>query len=465
MKRPTTSRALMVPLVGAVVLALAACGSDAPAPTPETTGSPSIDADAPVTISVGDMPSTETPELRANFERRIEQFVEEYPHITVEPSETEWQADTFQALVAGGTLPTVLNVPFTEMGGLIARGQVADITDHLVESEVLSSLNPSVQEVTTDAEGRSYGVPVSAYTMGLLYHRGLFESAGLDPDDPPQTWEEVRAAAQTIDENTDAQGFQTMTLENTGGWILTTMSYSLGSTMQSEDGTTATLDNDATRQALEFYRTLRWDDDTLGSNFLVGYGDANNQFAAGRVGMYVQGADSFHNIVTTLGLDVDDFGVAPLPQGPDGLGTLGGGSVRIISPRATPEQISAALTWIEFMFFEAYSDEAVARAEAETAVADGLPVGHPVLPVVSAELSEQRLAWTSDLVNVPRENWELYLSTVQELPLVPEPAVKAQEMYALLDPVVQAVLTREDADIDQLLADAQASAQAAIDAG
>ena len=69
------------------------------------------------------------------------------------------------------------------------------------------------------------------------------------------------------------------------------------------------------------------------------------------------------------------------------------------------------------------------------------------------------------MINVPRENYELYLSTVEDLPLIPEPPTKAQEMYATLDTVVQAVLTREDADIGQLLDEAQNSFQAAIDAG
>jgi hypothetical protein len=66
---------------------------------------------------------------------------------------------------------------------------------------------------------------------------------------------------------------------------------------------------------------------------------------------------------------------------------------------------------------------------------------------------------------VPRENYELYLSTVETVPIVPEPAVKAQEVYAALDVVVQAVLSREDADIDSLLSEAQSAVQGIIDAG
>ena len=51
-----------------------------------------------------------------------------------------------------------------------------------------------------------------------------------------------------------------------------------------------------------------------------------------------------------------------------------------------------------------------------------------------------------------------------EQPLVPEPSKHTQEMYAILDTVVQAVLTDESADIDALLTDAQGQVQALIDA-
>lgn len=401
-------------------LAVTACGDDS-----EPGSSGPADPDAPVTISVSNKPTTEFPEQREAFERRLDEFAAEHENITVEAQEIEWEADTFQAMLAGGTMPTVMQVPFTEIGALIARGQVADVTDHLGETDALDRLSPTVMEVVTDDEDHVWGIPIAAYTMGLLYNRSLFEQAGLDPDAPPQTWDDVRAAAQAIDAGTDAQGFATMTLDNTGGWILTTMSYAFGSTMESDDGATATVDNPATEAALEFYRSLRWEDDTMGSNFLLNYDDAVNAFASGQVGMLVQGADNYTNMVINRGMPAEDFGVAPLPQTDDGIGTLGGGSIAVVNPRATPEEIAAALEWIDFYHFQQYTDESVAVAEAEASAADGIAVGAPALPVVDAELYAQYLDWIAPEVNVPQENYELYLSTVEELPLVPEPAVKA----------------------------------------
>lgn len=462
MTRPRSRRMAALGALAAAGVVLAGCSDDGGGGGGSATD---VDSDAPVTISVGGMPTTEFPEQRAAFERTLVDFAEQHENITIEPQETQWEADTFQALLAGGTMPTVLQVPFTEIGALIERQQVAAIGDYLADSAVLDQLNPTVMDVVTDDGGEIWGIPTAAYTMGILYNRALFTEAGLDPDAPPSTWEEVREAAVAIDSGTGAQGFQTMTLDNTGGWILTTMSYAFGSTLQSEDGTTATVDNPATAAALEYYRQLRWEDEVMGSNFLLNYDDAVNAFAAGQVGMFVQGADNYTNMVINRGMDPQDFGVAPLPLADDGLGTLGGGTIAVVDPRASAEQIAAAVAWIEFQSFRQFTDEEVAVEQAQAAAADGVAVGAPGLPVVNAELEAQYMGWIAQEINVPRENYEAYLSTVEEIPLIPEPAARAQETYATLDPVVQAVLTRQDADIAQLLQDAQGTVQAALGSG
>ncbi len=181
--------------------------------------------------------------------------------------------------------------------------------------------------------------------------------------------------------------------------------------------------------------------------------------------MFVQGADAYSMMVVNKGMAAEDFGVAPLPQAGNALGTLGGGSIMIINPTSTPEQIAAAMEWIDFRYFDKFTDEEVAKSDAKAAAADGLAVGSPGLPILNQKVNDRYLGWIEEHINVPRQNYRAYLETVETIPLVPEPPVKAQELYATLDPVVQAVLTRQDADIDALLAAANKTVQAAIDAG
>jgi hypothetical protein len=58
---------------------------------------------------------------------------------------------------------------------------------------------------------------------------------------------------------------------------------------------------------------------------------------------------------------------------------------------------------------------------------------------------------------VPTENFHSFVEGSASIPNKLEPP-KAQELYAILDTPMSAVLTRPDADIDQLLADAEAKA-------
>ncbi len=125
----------------------------------------------------------------------------------------------------------------------------------------------------------------------------------------------------------------------------------------------------------------------------------------------------------------------------------------------------AAIKWIDFFYLGKLVDEKRAVADAETLVANDQPVGTPVLPMFSPEQYQQNQEWIKDYINVPLDQMTSYTDTMFDLPLVGEPSQKTQEIYALLDPVVQAVLTDENADVDALLEQANTEAQALLDQG
>ena len=141
----------------------------------------------PVTISVSNLPPSTEAGAREAFLQRVDEFQSEYPNITVEPNEYEWEVATFAAQLAGGTLPTVFQIPFTDSQGLIDRGQVADITAEVEQLPYAADFNPNVLTVVQNADGATFGVPIAGYSIGLHYNRALFEEAGLDPDAPPTT--------------------------------------------------------------------------------------------------------------------------------------------------------------------------------------------------------------------------------------------------------------------------------------
>ena len=138
----------------------------------------------------------------------------------------------------------------------------------------------------TDSKGRIVALPKGAYAQALHYNRKLFAQAGLDPNKPPTTWAEVAADAKQIAQKTGKAGYVEMGKDdNTAGWILTTLVYSLGGRMESGSGTKA--DGDAQQPADRARRStcctqMRWTDNSMGSNFDYGWSDINQAFAAGQ---------------------------------------------------------------------------------------------------------------------------------------------------------------------------------------
>ena len=306
-------------------------------------------------------PSTESG-AREAFLQRVEEFEALYPNIDIEPNEYEWDIATFAAQLAGGTLPTVFQIPFTDSQGLIARGQIADISAEVAALPYAADFNPSVLAVSQDTEGAIYGLPIAAYGIGLHYNRAMFEEAGLDPDAPPTTWAEVREYAAAISEATGQAGYAQMSQNNTGGWMLTTLSYAFGGRLQvaTDDGVDVTIDNPGTLAALEYLHALRWEDNSMGSNFLLDWGTMNQAFAAGQVGMYMGGSDVYNSLVTENGIEPDTYGLTVLPLEGADAGVLGGGTIASVRADASDAERDAAVKWIDFFYMAKLTNQEAA---------------------------------------------------------------------------------------------------------
>ncbi|GAA2979081.1 ABC-type glycerol-3-phosphate transport system substrate-binding protein [Microbacterium terrae] len=417
-------------------------------------------ADGTATITVAIDAGLEQ-EARDNFDARVEEFESDNPDITVEAQEYTWTATTFTADLAGGTLPDVFTIPFTDGRGLIAAEQIADISALVADLPYADQFNPNVAQAGQAEDGSQWAIPIAAYGQGLHYNRTLFEAAGLDPDDPPTTWDEIREAAKAITDATGEAGYAQMTSSNTGGWILTTVANAFGGRTESDDASEPTIDSDpAVAEVLQYLHDLRWEDNSMGANFLYDWGTINQDFASGRIGMYVSGGGNYSNLVTQNALNPDDYGLSIVPLQSDDPGLLGGGTLAAVSPNASEAEQAAAVKWIDFYYLAKLADEDTAVETAELAASLDQPVGAPELTIFDDELYAQYQSWIAPFVNVPVEQMAPYTENVGSQPLIAEPRTATQDVYALLDVVVQAVLTDENADIDQLLADAQAQAEA-----
>jgi hypothetical protein len=162
-------------------------------------------------------------------------------------------------------------------------------------------------------------------------------------------------------------------------------------------------------------------------------------------------------------MKADDYGVTILPlEGPNA-GVLGGGTLATVNVKAGDAVKAASVKWIDFYYLQKQTDQAAAVDDAKTTAASGEAVGAPELPVFDKASFDQRMGWIAKYVNVPVKQMAPYTDKMFDQPLIPEPTKSTQQVYGVLDAVVQKVLTDKGADISALLADAQSQAQALMD--
>src|ERR1035437_10652829 len=151
----------------------------------------------PFTISVGVLRPGATHEATDALNLQISEFEAKYPWVTVEPMEYNWTAPTFTAALAAGTLPDVFTIPFTDGKGLIQQHQIVNIDSRVRALPYIDKFNKSILANGQDEKGAIWAVPYTAYGMSLTYNRTMFTQAGLDPNKPPTTWDEVRSEEHT----------------------------------------------------------------------------------------------------------------------------------------------------------------------------------------------------------------------------------------------------------------------------
>jgi ABC-type glycerol-3-phosphate transport system substrate-binding protein len=430
---------------GSLVLGLSACSGSEPA------------ADGgKITITVSDMPPTTQEKSRQQFLDRVAKFEQANPDIKIEPSEAQWDAKTFAARLAGGQLETVFIVPLTEPQGMIKRRQIADITDELKALPHAADFDERALSPATDSAGRHYGLPTSEFALSLVYNRELFTKAGLDPDNPPKTWDDVRVAAKAIFEKTGIPGYAQPTTTNGGGWLLTAMTYTRGGRMEKEqDGKWVPAFNDApTLQTLQWLKEMRWTDNAMGTQMVRASADVLKDFSAGKVGMHIATPSTYGDHITKYNGNPEMFGVTALPSGGTNA-TLIGGKMAVVSPKASHAERAAAVKWIDYYYLQPKYDVAIAESRAQTQAADKLPVGIPAVPFYGPAVDGPVTAAVNKHANVPVKNFAPFLAGSQQQEFVPEPTVAAQDIYAALDTVMQAVLTRQNADPAAELAKAE----------
>src|ERR1700742_2148856 len=143
MKYSRTTMAIAI--VGALALGgtLTACGSNDDK-SGDSNSSTTLDPNTKVTLNVVGLLPGSKPEAQQALAQEVTDFQTANPNITVKTHDYEWKATTFAADLAGGTLPTVFEIPFTDAKTLIANQQIVDMQSYLNTLPYASQFNKNL---------------------------------------------------------------------------------------------------------------------------------------------------------------------------------------------------------------------------------------------------------------------------------------------------------------------------------
>ena len=287
----------------------------------------------------------------------LDRFEQEHPGIKVRMEQLTWDngLQKITAAIAAGNVPDLCEIGSTWMPRMIAAGALADW------SAGVADLKPALVGWGLCSIGdASYGVPWAMGTRALFYNKTLFARAGLDSTRPPQTWDELYAAAEAIHKL--GGGVHGYGVQAGQQYVLFKkfMPYAWGNggRILSDDLSKSEIDSPRNREALEFYLRLR----PVG---MLGQQDAlDKEFKEGRLGLQISGAWLFRSIprdAPTL-----RYGVALVPRPAEEHGThasFAGGEV-LASFNASKNKQQA----LELARFLVRPDNAIALAQAVKSV-------------------------------------------------------------------------------------------------
>ncbi|MBZ0304099.1 MAG: ABC transporter substrate-binding protein [Anaerolineae bacterium] len=218
-------------------------------------------------------------------------------------------------------------------------------------------------------QGTYYCLPWGTDTYALFWNKDLFEDAGLDPETPPQTLEElVEFADKLTVVEADGTVSQLGFIPDFSWSHLSLYTRMFGGYWYNEDGTQLQLTSQPVVDALlwqqQFYSKYGVDQVLRFTSALGGYMSPDQGFYAGKIAMMVDGEwQTGPNFIQQFKPELY-YGVAPFPYPTDhperqNTSVLEGSVAMIPSGVANPQAAADLLAWM--MSSETLADEMVAN--------------------------------------------------------------------------------------------------------
>jgi sn-glycerol 3-phosphate transport system substrate-binding protein len=359
-------------------------------------------------------------EITQLMDRMVREFEDENPEIDIEPVYAGTYKEALDKVLAAhknGAPPTLAVLHAVDIYTLLDADAIVPF-DEQAEQAWLKDFYPAFM-TNSRAAGKIWGIPFQRSVILLYWNKRAFREAGLDPESPPRTWNEMRSMARQLTLHDTAKGSVRWGVQIPSSafayWLFEGMVTTNSGRLTNEPGTETHFDDPAAVAALEYWAGLSRSDQVHPPG-IVEWGKTPDDFIHERVAMIWTTSGNLSGINRDAGFD---FGVTELPANKNSGVPTGGGNFYIFK-NSNSAQRGAALKFIKWM-------TAPARA-AQWSIATGY-------------IAVRKSAWETAVMK----------QYVQEFP-------KARVPHASLEKAVPEFSTHENQRVTKVLNDALASA-------
>jgi len=282
-----------------------------------------------------------------------EAFKVAYPNITTDVQSITYNEllDKFRTSLLGNSAPAVIRLQI--LGGVefAAKGYLQPLKPEDVGYTAADFWPGALKSVTY--EGVSYGLPTNNETMAMIWNAKVFKDAGLDPENPPATWDDVVTYSKTINEKLGIPGYGLVAKQNAGNTPFRFMpqmwAYGGGALDEAsaEPGyKDVWINNAGSKAALQAAYQMYAVDKSVPTSALTNtQGENQAPFIAGKLGMMIAHPAEYAKMTDlaskATGADkaaadevVANMRYGLIPAGPDGKRAVvfGGSNIHVVKP-------------------------------------------------------------------------------------------------------------------------------------
>ena len=283
----------------------------------------------------------------------VQEFESTNPDITIKAIYSGNYSDTMTKAMTslkGGTPPHMSVILSTEIFTLIDNDAIVpfdELTTTPDEKQWLNSFYPALME-NSRTGGKTWSIPFQRSTIVMYYNKDAFKKAGLDPNTPPATWDElVEMGKKLVVRDADGKVTQWgVEIPSTGYpyWMFGALSRQNGEILMNDAGTETYFDHKGVVQALDFWKNLGMTQKIMPQG-TVEWSTLRTDFLEQKTAIMWHSTGNLTAVKQNASFD---FGVAMLPAKKEKGSPTGGGNFYVFK-QTTPAERAAALKFIKWM--------------------------------------------------------------------------------------------------------------------